>query len=95
MRRGSFFFFFFQPFCRGFQLPRLLPVFRFFGHEGTNGHLGELIVVAIVVESLIAICSRWVHGSFPARPLANVVDVTVWWKFRYSLSTSSPTHSRI
>ena len=28
MRRGSFFSFFFQPFCRGFQLPRLLPVFR-------------------------------------------------------------------
>ena len=28
MRRGSFFSFFFQPGCRGFQLPRLLPVFR-------------------------------------------------------------------
>ena len=28
MRRGSFFSFFFQPCCRGFQLPRLLPAFR-------------------------------------------------------------------
>ena len=28
MRRGSFFSFFFQPFCRGFKLPRLLPAFR-------------------------------------------------------------------
>ena len=28
MRRGSSFSFFFQPFCRGFQLPRLLPAFR-------------------------------------------------------------------
>ena len=35
------------------------------------------MVVVIVVESLIAIGSRWVHGSSPARPLANVVDVTV------------------
>ena len=35
------------------------------------------MVVVIVVESLIAIGSRWVHGSFPARTLANVVDVTV------------------
>ena len=46
-------------------------------HEGTNSHLGGLIVVVIVDESLIAVGSRWVHGSFPARPLANVVDVTV------------------
>ena len=46
-------------------------------HEGTNGHLGGLIVVVIVDESLIAVDSCWVHGSFPARPLANVVDVTV------------------
>ena len=28
MRQGSFFSFFFQPSCRGFKLPRLLPVFR-------------------------------------------------------------------
>ena len=27
MRRGSSFSFFFQPCCRGFQLPRLLPAF--------------------------------------------------------------------
>ena len=47
------------------------------GHEGTNGHLGGLIVVVIVNESFIAIGSRWVHGSFPARPFANVVDVAV------------------
>ena len=47
------------------------------GHEGTNGHLGGLIIIVIVDESLIAVGSRWVHGSFPARPLANVVDVAV------------------
>ena len=28
MRRGSFFSFFFQPFCRGLQLHRLLPAFK-------------------------------------------------------------------
>ena len=28
MRRGSLFSFFFQPGCRGFQLPCLLPAFR-------------------------------------------------------------------
>ena len=28
MRRGSFFSFFLGPFCRGFQLHRLLPTFR-------------------------------------------------------------------
>ena len=28
MRRGFFFSFFFQPFCRGFQHPRLIPAFR-------------------------------------------------------------------
>ena len=77
IRRGSFVSFFFQPLCRGFQLPRLLPAFRLLGHEGTNSRFGGLIVVVIVVESLIAIGSRWIHGSFPARPLANVVDVTV------------------
>ena len=53
------------------------PRVQVVGHEGTNGHLGGLIVVVIIVESLTTIGSRWVHGSFPARPLANVVDVTV------------------
>ena len=77
MRRGSFFSSFLQPCCRGFQLPRLPPGAQVVGHEGTNGHLGGLIVVVIVVESLITTGSRWVHGSFPARPIANVVDVTV------------------
>ena len=76
MRRGSFLSFFFQPGCRGFQLPRFLPS-AVVGHEGTNGHLGGLIVVVIVDESFIAVGSRWVHGSFPARSLANVVDVAV------------------
>ena len=28
MRRGSLFSFFFQPGCRGFQLPRLFPALR-------------------------------------------------------------------
>ena len=28
MRRGSFFSFFFGPFCRGLQLPQLLPAFK-------------------------------------------------------------------
>ena len=69
-----------------FLLPTLLqglpaspvaPRVQVAGHEGTNGHLGGLIVVIVVVESFIAIGSCWVHGSFPARPLANVGDVTV------------------
>ena len=62
---------------QGLPASPVAPRVRVVGHEGTNGHLGGLIVDLIVVESLIAIGSRWVHGSFPARPLANVVDVTV------------------
>ena len=46
------------------------------GGRGTAG-AGPGRDLLYVVESLIAIGSRWVHGSFPARPLANVVDVTV------------------
>ena len=61
---------------QGLPASPVAPRVQVVGHEGTNGHLGGLIVVVIVVESLIAIGSRWVHGSFPARPLANVVDVT-------------------
>ena len=61
---------------QGFQFPGLLRA-QVPGHEGTNGHLGGLIVVVIVDESLIAAGSRWVHGVFPARSLANVVDVAV------------------
>ena len=78
MRRGSFFSFFFQPCCRGFQLPRLLPPFRLLATKAQTAICG-LVVVVIVVESPTAIGSRWVHGSFPARPLAKVVDVAVPW----------------
>ena len=53
------------------------PCVQIFGHESTNGRLGGLIVIVVVVESLIAIGSSWVHGSFPARPRANDADVTV------------------
>ena len=61
----------------GLRASPVAPRIQVVGHEGTNGHLGGLIVVVIVDESYIDIGSRLVHGSFPARPLANVVDVTV------------------
>ena len=62
---------------QGLPVSRLAPRVQVPGHEGTNGHFGGLIVVVIVDESLIAAGSRWVHGRFPARSLANVVDVAV------------------
>ena len=62
---------------QGLPASPVSPRVQVAGHEGTNGDLGGLIVVVIVIEILIAIGSRWVHGSFPARPLANVVEVTV------------------
>ena len=49
---------------QGLPVSRFAPRAQVLGHEGTNGHLGELIVVVIVDESLIAVGSRWVHGSF-------------------------------
>ena len=33
--------------------------------------------MVILVESFMAISSRWVSGRFPAGPFANIVDVTV------------------
>ena len=75
-RRGSLLSFFFQPRLQGLPASPVVPR-AVVGQEGTNGHLGGLIVVVIVNESFIAISSRWVHGSFPAGPLANVVDVAV------------------
>ena len=62
---------------QGLPASLVAPRAQVVGHEGANGHLGGLIVVVIVVESLTPIGSRWVHGSFPARLLANVVDVAV------------------
>ena len=62
---------------QGLPVSRFAPRAQVLGHEGTNGHLGGLIVVVIVDESLIAAGSRRVHGIFPARSLANVVDVAV------------------
>ena len=35
------------------------------------------MVVVLIVPGLTAFGSRWVHGRFPARPFANIVDVTV------------------
>ena len=62
---------------QGLPVSRFAPRVQVLGHEGANGHFGGLIVVVIVDESLIAAGSRWVHGIFPARSLANVVDVAV------------------
>ena len=75
MRRGSLFSCFLQPCCRGLPVSRFAPRAQVPGHESTNGHFGGLIVVVIVDESLIAAGSRCVHGIFPARSLANLVDV--------------------
>ena len=77
MRRGSLFSCFLQPCCKGLPVSRLAPRAQVLGHKGTHGHFGGLIVIVIVDESLIAAGSRWVHDSFPARSLANVVDVAV------------------
>ena len=62
---------------QGLPVSRFAPRVQVLGHKGANGHFGGLIVVVIVDESLIAAGSRWVHGIFPARSLANVVDVAV------------------
>ena len=62
---------------QGLPVSRLAPRAQVLGHKGTHGHFGGLIIVVIVDKSLIAAGSRWVHGSFPARSLAKVVDVAV------------------
>ena len=59
---------------QGLPASPVAPRVQVVGHEGTNSRLGGLIVVVVIVESLIDIGSSWVHGSFPARPRANVVD---------------------